>query len=86
MSKNYENGFDKVVEMTRKIGDCLPQFKNCEGLFKENKGVRDILYLFYKDILDFYAIMLRFFQTKGTFKGDRLDRYGSSLARLETFL
>lgn len=74
MSRNYEKGFDKVMEMTRKIGDCLPQFKNCEGLFKENKGVRDILYLFYKDILDFYAIMLRFFQTKGMLKGDQLGR------------
>lgn len=62
------NGFDKVLEMTKKIGECLPQFKSCEGLFKENKGVRDILYLFYKDILDFYAIMLRFFQTKGKFE------------------
>lgn len=61
-------GFDKVLEMTKKIGECLPQFKNCEGLFKENKGVRDILYLFYTDILDFYSIMLRFFQTKGKFE------------------
>ena len=65
-------GFDKVLEMIRKIGDCLPQFKKCEGLFKENKDVRDILYLFYKDILDFYAIMLRFFRTKGKFKGYEL--------------
>ena len=39
------------MEMTRKIGDCLPQFKNCEGLFEENKGVRDILYVFYRDHL-----------------------------------
>ena len=71
MSRNYVKGFDKVLEMTGKIGDCLPQFKKCEGLFKDNKGVQDILCLFYKDILDFYAIMLRFFQTKGTFNGDQ---------------
>ena len=60
-------GFDKVLEMTAKIGDCLPQFKKCGGLFKDNKGVQDILYLFYKDILDFYLIMVKFFQTKGTY-------------------
>ncbi|CAD6594213.1 MAG: hypothetical protein ASARMPREDX12_008428 [Alectoria sarmentosa] len=65
VSRNYVTGFDKVVEMTVNIGHCLPQFKKFEGLFKENKGVRDVLYLFYKDILDFYGIMLRFFQTKG---------------------
>ena len=74
VSRNYVKGFDKVVEMTRKIGDCLPQFKNCEGLFKENKGVRDILYLFYKDILDFYAIMLSFFHPKGTFREHQLHQ------------
>ena len=68
VSRNYMKGFDKVVEMSKKIGDCLPQFKNCEGLFKEHKSVQDILYLFYKDILDFYAIMMKFFQTKGTFE------------------
>ena len=73
VSRNYLKGFDKVLEMTRKIGDCLPQFKKCEGLFKDNKGVQDILCLFYKDILDFYAIMLRFFQTKGTPNGERSD-------------
>ena len=66
-------GFDKVLEMIRKIGDCLPQFKKCGGLFKDNKGVQDILYLFYKDILDFYAIMLRFFQTKGTRNDNHFD-------------
>lgn len=70
-------GFDKVVEMTRNLGECLPQFKNCEGLFKENKGVRDILYLFYRDILDFYVIMLRFFNTKGTFREYQIHQQGS---------
>lgn len=77
VSRNYVKGFDKVVEMTRKIGDCLPRFRNCEALFTEHKGVRDILYLFYKDILDFYAIMLRFFQTKGMFKEYQLHSWDS---------
>ena len=72
MSKNYVKGFDKILEMIKKIGDCLPQFKKCEGLFEENKDVRDILYLFYKDILDFYAIMLKFFRTKGNPKAYQL--------------
>ena len=69
-----------------KIGDCLPQFKKCEEIFRENKGVRDILYLFYKDILDFYAILLRFFQIKGTLRPDRSTARTDSFARLEAFL
>ena len=51
--------------MTRKLGDCLPQFKTCAGLFRENRGIRDILYLFYKDMLEFYLILLKLFQVKG---------------------
>lgn len=51
--------------MAKKLGDCLPQFKTCAELFTESKGVRDILYLFYMDILDFYAVMMGFFRTKG---------------------
>ena len=51
--------------MMRKLGDCLPQFKTCAGLFPENKGIRDILYLFYKDMLEFYLILLKLFQVKG---------------------
>ncbi len=54
--------------MTRKLGDCLPQFKSCAGLFHENKGIRDILYLFYKDMLEFYLILLKLFQVKGKFR------------------
>ena len=73
VSRNYVKGFDKVLEMTRKIGDCLPQFKKCEGLFRDNKSVQDILYLFYKDILDFYSIMVKFFQAKGAFKDNQAD-------------
>ena len=68
------------MEMTKRIGDCLPQFKTCERLFKGNKGVWDILYLFYKDILDFYTIMLKFFQTKGMFEAaNTTDRTESLL-------
>ena len=54
--------------MTKKLGDCLPQFKTCKGLFPENKGIRDILYLFYKDMLEFYLILLKLFQVKGKFR------------------
>lgn len=79
-------GYDKVLEVTSKIGDCLPQFKTCEGLFRENKRVRDILFLFYKDLLDFYAITIRFFQTKGMFKTADSTNKTQSSARLEAFL
>ena len=79
-------GFDKVVEMTRKIGDCLPQFKNCEGLFKENKGVRDILSLFYRDILDSYAIMLKFSRLKVRSENTNSTNRTQPFTRLEACL
>lgn len=54
--------------MTRKFGDSLPQFKTCARLFPKNKAIRDILYLFYKDMLEFYLILLKLFQVKGKFR------------------
>ena len=51
--------------MLTKFGDCLPQFKTCARLFPEKEGIRDILYLFYKDMLEFYLILLKLFQFKG---------------------
>lgn len=86
MSRNYLQGFDKVLEITRKIGDCLPQFKKFGDLFKESRSVREILGLFYKDILEFYAIMLKFFQTKGMSRDHQSNKRTQLVARMESFL
>ena len=46
------------------IGNKLPLFEAYTMLFKENDRVAQVLVLFYKDILDFYEIVLNFFSAK----------------------
>jgi hypothetical protein len=44
------------------IGDALPAFQKYTQLFPNNPKMHQALCLFYKDILDFYAILLNFFK------------------------
>ena len=60
--------------MARKLGDCLPQFKTYESFYGGNKQIEGILYLFYKDILEFYVILLEFFTKKGMLNENTISR------------
>jgi hypothetical protein len=51
--------------MMRKISESLPEFQNFALIFAKNTAITDILSLIYRDILNFYTIMIRFFQQKG---------------------
>lgn len=53
--------FDAIVNTSADIGLLLPEFKEVAVLFSENKQICEVLVLFFKDILDFYQIGLRFF-------------------------
>ncbi|KAI0161115.1 hypothetical protein GGR52DRAFT_582536 [Hypoxylon sp. FL1284] len=52
--------FEKVVQVVRDIGMVLPNFKVYAQLFESNHDIRQALFLFYADILDFYAVLLNF--------------------------
>ncbi|MCJ1385990.1 hypothetical protein MMC17_009115 [Xylographa soralifera] len=65
ISSTYIKSFDKLLDMTARLADALPQFKVYEELFQKNARITHVLCLFYKDILDFYAINLNFFKAKG---------------------
>lgn len=64
MSDNLTKSFDAIVEAMAVIGNKLPLFEAYTVLFKENDRVAQVLVLFYKDILDFYEIVLNFFSAK----------------------
>jgi hypothetical protein len=46
------------------IGNHLPRFGKYQELFRTNDRVKHVLYIFYKDILDFHATVLNFFKLK----------------------
>ena len=54
--------FDAIVDATAEIGLALPGFKQAALLFRENDRIGDVLLLFFKDIVEFYSIALRFFR------------------------
>lgn len=54
--------FDAIVDATAEIGVALPEFKQAALLFRENDRIGDVLLFFFKDIIEFYSIALRFFR------------------------
>ena len=77
--------FDKIVETMRKIKECLPDFSECARLFDHDSGVLEVLSLFYREILEFYGILLRFLRIKGIFFTVGI-RISLSPCRLQVFL
>ncbi|KAF7118883.1 hypothetical protein CNMCM5793_008519 [Aspergillus hiratsukae] len=53
--------FDAILNTTADIGLLLPEFQEVAVLFSQNVRIYDVLVLFFKDILDFYQIGLKFF-------------------------
>jgi len=66
-SGTLKQSFDAIVNATAKIGEVLPQFQEVTRLFSGNDRIKDVLFLFFKDILDFYRIALDFFSKKRKF-------------------
>ena len=52
--------FESIIKVLADIGYMLPQFKQYAEVFNTNDTIKHVLCLFYRDILDFYAIMLNF--------------------------
>lgn len=56
-----KKSFDAVVNMTAEIGELLPEFITVTKLFSQSTHLKDVLVLFFQDILDFYVVTLKFF-------------------------
>ncbi len=54
--------FDAVVNTMAEIGERLPEFKRMVTLFDQNVALQEVMALFFRDILDFYLVALKFFK------------------------
>jgi hypothetical protein len=54
--------FDAIVNTMGEIGELLPEFKRIIALFDQNAAIKDVMVLFFRDILDFYLVTLKFFR------------------------
>ncbi|RYP49270.1 hypothetical protein DL768_004993 [Monosporascus sp. mg162] len=57
-----KQSFDAIVNTTAAIGNLLPEFISVTRLFSQNTHIKDVLALFFRDILDFYLVALKFFK------------------------
>jgi hypothetical protein len=56
-----KQSMDAIIDTTAEIGAVLPEFRKVAQLFGQNGIIKEVLVLFFKDMLDFYAIALKFF-------------------------
>jgi hypothetical protein len=56
-----KQSMDAIVDTIADIGSLIPEFRMTSSLFGEKAAIRDVLLLFFRDILDFYVIALKFF-------------------------
>lgn len=59
--------FNDIVYAFKDIGRDLPQFMEHIELFKRNEDAKNVLGLFYREILDLHLVILRAFKKKSTF-------------------
>jgi hypothetical protein len=63
-----KQSFDAIVNTIGDIGDLLPEFQEVTRLFGHNEQIKDVLALFFRDLLDVYVIALKFFSLPRTFQ------------------
>ncbi|KAI5867325.1 NACHT domain protein [Durotheca rogersii] len=54
--------YDAIVNTMAEIGELLPEFKRALTIFNQNSVLKDVMALFFRDLLDFYLVALRFFK------------------------
>ena len=73
-TSTLKQSFDAIINTTEEIGGLLPEFKEVSQLFAHNVQLKDVLVLFFQDILDFYLVALKFFSKPSKFLPWRLRR------------
>ncbi|KAK5057894.1 hypothetical protein LTR84_011895 [Exophiala bonariae] len=61
-TNNMKQTFDAIVDALADIGLLLPEFQEVSKLLTHNEHIKDVLVFFFRDILDFYLIVLKFFR------------------------
>ncbi|KAI0434476.1 hypothetical protein F5Y09DRAFT_296354 [Xylaria sp. FL1042] len=59
--------FDAIVNTIAEIGELLPEFKRVIAIFDQNTAIQEVMALFFRDILDFYLVALKFFKLSREF-------------------
>ncbi|KAK8054923.1 hypothetical protein PG993_000150 [Apiospora rasikravindrae] len=54
--------WDAITKTIGEIGDLLPEFKRITALFDQHTILKEVLVLFFQDILDFYMVCIKFFK------------------------
>jgi len=62
-----KQSLDELIKTIADIGDLLPEFEEVMKLFGHNGQMKDVLALFFQDILDIYMIALKFFSLSRKF-------------------
>jgi hypothetical protein len=60
-TSNLTHTFDAILDIIKEVGEALPEFTEMAELFANNSCIKDVLVLFFKEILDFYVVALNFF-------------------------
>lgn len=55
-----------IMDTYQTLGECLPQFRQYESLFRDNPDIARVLEYVYEDILDFHRKALKIFRHRGT--------------------
>lgn len=63
-SSTLKGSLDEIINTTAKIGHVLPHFQEVARLFTSHDRIKEFLFLFFKDILEFYRIAFEFFTKK----------------------
>jgi hypothetical protein len=72
-----KQSMDAIVDIIAEIGSLIPEFQISGKLFGKNTAIRDVLLLFFRDILDFYVITLKFFSSPRKYFCRPYDRASS---------
>jgi hypothetical protein len=60
-TSTLKQSLDDIINTTADIGTLLPEFREVIKLFGHNEQMKSLLLFFFKDILKFYLIALKFF-------------------------
>lgn len=61
-----EYAFADIVYALADVGRDIPHFKEHVELLNRNEDVKDVLGLFYREIVDLHLVILRTFKKKST--------------------
>lgn len=64
LTSEWLEAFDAVVRTIERIGELLPRFSEAVVSFLDTERIKDMLGLFYRDILDFHLEVLKFFSLR----------------------